>query len=134
MHRLGCQRADHPHIGRRELLHVGGITLLGACLSDLLRLQAEAIERPEGPRAKAKSVVFIFQSGGPSQHETFDPKPEAPAEIRGEYATTQTRLSGVRFCEHLPKLAARTDKFSVVRTMHHVAERECRNEHSSCDY
>jgi hypothetical protein len=134
MHRLGCQRADHPHIGRRELLHVGGVTLLGAGLSDLLRLQAEAVQRSEEPRARAKSVVFIFQSGGPSQHETFDPKPEAPAEIRGEYGTIATTLAGVRFCEHLPKLAQRSDRFALVRTMHHTADRQFRNEHSSCHY
>jgi hypothetical protein len=78
--------------------------------------------------------VFIFQSGGPSQHETFDPKPDAPEGIRGEYATTQTKLPGVRFCEHLPRLAARADRFAIVRTMHHTAGREFRNEHSSCTY
>lgn len=132
MHRHGCQQSDHPAIGRRELLQVGGLGLLGTGLADLLRLESQAAEAPLV--GKAKSVVFIFQSGGPSQHETFDPKPEASADIRGEYGTTQTRLSGVRFCEHLPKLAARADKFSIVRTMHHVAEREFRNEHSSCHY
>jgi hypothetical protein len=134
MHRFGCQRADHPRIGRRELLHVGGVTLLGTGLNDLLRLQAEAVELPNHPRARAKSVVFIFQSGGPSQHETFDPKPEAPAEIRGEYGTIATPLAGVRFCEFLPKLAQRADRFAVVRTMHHTADRQFRNEHSSCHY
>src|SRR5262245_65277839 len=119
MHRHGCQRSDHPAIGRRELLQVGGLGLLGTGLADLLRLESQAADTAP-LRGKAKSVVFIFQSGGPSQHETFDPKPEASAEIRGEYGTTQTRLSGVHFCEHLPKLAARANKFSIVRTMHHV--------------
>ena len=109
MHRLGCRPADHPHIGRRELLQAGGVGLLGMGLNDLLRLEAEAVPSGPRPRATAKSVVFIFQSGGPSQHETFDPKPEAPAEIRGEYGTTQTALAGVHFCEYLPKLAARAD-------------------------
>src|SRR4029077_12642330 len=82
----------------------------------------------------AGSVVFIFQSGGPSQHETLDPKPDAPEGIRGEYGTTQTRLPGVRFCEYLPRLAARADRFAIVRTLHHTAGREFRNEHSSCNY
>src|SRR5438045_6053512 len=85
-------------------------------------------------RARAKAVAFIFQSCGPSQHETWDPKPDAPAEIRGEYGTTATRLPSVRFCEYLPRLAARADKFAVVRTMHHPADRQFRNEHSSCTY
>ncbi len=129
----GCHPADHPLIGRRELLRVGGLGLLGTGLADLLRLEAHAAA-PAGRSARAKSVVFIFQSGGPSQHETFDPKPDAPDGIRGEYGTTQTKLAGVRFCEHLPRLAARADRFSVVRTMHHTAGREFRNEHNSCTY
>jgi Protein of unknown function (DUF1501) len=132
MLQTACHCEDHPRIGRRELLQVGALGLLGAGMSDVLRLQAEAA----GVRKSrhAKSVIFIFQSGGPSQHETWDPKPDAPAEIRGEYGTTATRLAGVRFCEYLPRLAARSDKFSIVRTMHHIAGREFRNEHNSCHY
>ncbi len=133
MHRTGCRREDHPHIGRRELLQVGGMSLFGLGLGDLLRLETQAAPRENRP-ARAKAVVFIFQSGGPSQHETFDPKPDAPSEIRGEYGTTATRLPGVRFCEYLPRLAARADRFAVVRTMHHTAGREFRNEHNSCHY
>jgi hypothetical protein len=132
MHRVGCHRADHPNIGRRELMHVGALSLFGLGLRDLLRLQAQASSPPRPSRARA--VVFIFQSGGPSQHETFDPKPDAPEGIRGEYQTAQTRLPGVRFCEYLPRLAARADRFAIVRTMHHTAGREFRNEHSSCTY
>jgi len=133
MHRIGCQREDHPHIGRRELLQVGGLSLIGAGLGDLFRLEAHAA--PVAPqRRRAKAVVFIYQSGGPSQHETFDPKPAAPDGIRGEYGTTQTRLPGVRFCEYLPRLAARADRFTIVRTMHHTADRQFRNEHLSCMY
>ncbi len=133
MHRLGCQRGDHPRIGRRELLQVGGMSLFGMGLADLLRLESQAATSAP-THGKAKSVVFIFQSGGPSQHETFDPKPEAPEGIRGEYGTIQTSLPGVSFCEHLPKLAARASCFSLVRSMHHPADRQFRNEHSSCHY
>lgn len=131
-HRAGCRTEDHPRIGRRDLLQVGGLGLFGMGLGDLLRLEAQAAGdvRP----GSAKSVVFIFQSGGPSQHETFDPKPEAPDTIRGEYGVAQTRVPGELFCEHLPKLAARADRFSVVRTMNHLAGREFRNEHNSCSY
>lgn len=129
--RFGCLRTDHPRIGRRDLLHVCGLSLFGLAQADLTQLEAAAPARRSG---KAKSVVFIFQSGGPSQHETFDPKPDAPDGIRGEYGTTQTRAPGVRFCEYLPKLAARSDKFAVVRTMHHTAGREFRNEHNSATY
>lgn len=125
-----CQGADHFPIDRRTLLQVGGMSLFGAGLSDLLRLEAHA----DAMRPRAKSVVFIFQSGGPSQHETFDPKPDAPDGIRGEYGTTQTALPGVRFCEYLPRLAARADHFTIVRTMHHPSDRQFRNEHNSCTY
>lgn len=133
MHRSGCQRVDHPQIGRRELLQAGGIGLLGTGLSDLLRLEAAATGAA-AVGGRARSVVFIFQSGGPSQHETVDPKPDAPDTIRGEYGTTQTQLSSVRFCEHLPKLAQCNNRFSIVKTMHHVAPRQFRNEHNSCHY
>jgi hypothetical protein len=132
MARPGCRPDDHPRLDRRELLRVGGVSLLGAGMADLLRLQAQAA--PGSRPARAKSVVFIFQSGGPSQHETFDPKPDAVDGVRGEYGTTQTRLGGIRFCEYLPRLAARADRFAVVRTMHHIAGREFRNEHNSCSY
>jgi hypothetical protein len=129
--RVGCVRDDHPRIGRRDLLHLCGISLLGLGPTDLARLEAAAPARRAG---RAKSVVFVFQSGGPSQHETFDPKPDAPDGVRGEYGTAQTRTPGVRFCEYLPQLAARSDKFAVVRTMHHPAGREFRNEHNSATY
>jgi hypothetical protein len=134
MRRLGCQRDDHPRIGRRELLQVGGLSLFGMGLGHLARLESQAAPTPQPRSAKAKSVVFIFQSGGPSQHETFDPKPEATELIRGEYGAVRTKLPGILFCEHLPKLAARADRFSLIRTMHHVADRQFRNEHASCHY
>ena len=133
-HRAGCRPEDHPPIARRELLQVGGLSLLGLGLGDLLRLEAQAATSENVRPGKAKSVVFIFQSGGPSQHETFDPKPNAPSAIRGEYGVTQTRVPGELFCEYLPQLAARSHLFSVVKTMHHVAGPEFRNEHSSCHY
>ncbi len=132
-HRRGCHPAEHPQIGRRQLLQVGGLALFGTSLGDLLRLEAQAAGQ-QTPRPRAKAVVFIFQSGGPSQHETFDPKPEAPDLIRGDYGTVQTALPGIRFCEYLPRLAQRASRFAIVRTMHHPAERQFRNEHNSCTY
>lgn len=130
MPQFGCQPQDHPRIGRRELLQVGGLSLFGTNLADLLWLESQA----GGPARRANAIVFIFQSGGPSQHETFDPKPDAPAGVRGEYGATGTKIAGVHFCEHLPRLAARADRFAIVRTMHHPAERQFRNEHDSCTY
>ncbi len=130
----GCIPSDHPAIGRRALLQVGGMNLVGMGLADLMRLEAQGATSPAVRPGKAKSVVFIYQSGGPSQHETFDPKPLAPDTIRGEYGVTQTRVPGEHFCEYLPKLAALSHQFSIVRTMNHIAGREFRNEHSSCMY
>ncbi|MBI3411625.1 MAG: DUF1501 domain-containing protein [Planctomycetes bacterium] len=132
--RRGCKPSDHPRIGRRTLLQAGGLALIGTGLADLLRLESEATASEQQRRPRAKSVVFIFQSGGPSQHETFDPKPDAPDGIRGEYGTTQTALAGVRFCEYLPRLAGRAGKFAIVRTMHHPSGPQLRNEHNSCTY
>jgi hypothetical protein len=134
MHRQGCQREDHPAIGRRQLLQAGGVSLFGIGMGDLLRLEAEANTGSRPVRGRARAVIFIFQSGGPSQHETWDPNPEAPAEIRGEYGTIATALPGVRFCEYLPRLARRANRFAIVRTMHHIAGREFRNEHNSSSY
>ncbi len=89
----GCRAEEHPLIDRREVLRAGGLTLLGAGLTDRLRLEAQASPAPSR-RSRAKAVVFIFPSGGHSQHETFDPKPEAPEGIRGQYGTVQTSLPG----------------------------------------
>ena len=130
-----CVASEHPGFGRRTLIQAGGLSMLGMGLGDLLRLEAQAVGSPVAiPRRTAKSVVFIFQSGGPSQHETFDPKPLAPELIRGEYGVQQTRIPGEVFCEYLPRLAERSDLFSIVRTMHHIAGPEFRNEHNSCMY
>ncbi|MER3496946.1 MAG: DUF1501 domain-containing protein, partial [Armatimonadota bacterium] len=73
---------------------------------------APAVERRRG---RAKSVVFIFQSGGPSQHETFDPKPDAPAEYRGEFKAIPTNVPGTLVSEHLSRLAQQADKYSILR-------------------
>ena len=132
-HRAGCTPLDHPNIGRRRLLEAGGLSLLGLSLADLLRAEA-ATSQTAPRRGKARSVVFIFQSGGPSQHETWDPKPLAPAEIRGDYGTTATRTAGFHVCEYLPRLAARSPLYSVVRTMHHPAAPQFRNEHNAAMY
>jgi hypothetical protein len=69
------------------------------------------------PHAKAKSVIVLWLWGAPSHLDTFDPKPNAPAEIRGPFGTIQTRTSGVRFTELFPKTAARSDRFALVRSM-----------------
>ena len=114
----------HPFgVVRREFLQVGFSGFVGLGLSGLLAARSRAGEAGtaaggSGPR-RAKGVILVFQTGGPSHHETFDPKPEAPSEIRGEYGTIGTSVPGVRFAEHIPMLAERADRLAVVRTMSH---------------
>ena len=85
-------------------------------------------------RKRGMSCILLWMQGGPSQLETFDPKPDAPTEVRGPFGTVATKLAGIHFSEHLPRLAQRANRFSIVRTMHHPADRQFRNEHSSCMY
>jgi Protein of unknown function (DUF1501) len=103
---------------RRELLRVGAIGLGGLTLPGLLRLQQAAAAQP-GPRGKARSVILLFLSGGPSQLDMWDLKPDAPEEIRGTFAPIDTNVAGVRISEHLPRLARHADKYAVIRSVQH---------------
>jgi hypothetical protein len=105
-------------VDRREWLRVGGLSALGLSLPALLAARARAADRPaDRTFGRAKSVLFLFLQGGPPQHETFDPKPDAPAEVRGEFKPIQTNVPGVHFCELLPRTAAVADKLAVVRSL-----------------
>ena len=99
-------------LSRRNFLRIGSLGLGGLSLTDLLRAEAAA-----GKSNQQKSVVMIYLPGGPTQHETFDPKPDAPMGIRGSYKPISTKIPGVQYCELLPKLSAMADKFSVVRSL-----------------
>ena len=99
-------------LSRRNFLRIGSLGLGGLSLTDLLRAEAAA-----GKTEQQKSVVMIYLPGGPTQHETFDPKPDAPMGIRGSYKPISTKIPGVQYCELLPKLSAMADKFSVVRSL-----------------
>jgi hypothetical protein len=122
--------SGRPHaacdgLTRRDLLRVAGTGLFGASLTKLLAAEAAgAIERP-----RAKSVIFVYLFGGPSQLETFDMKPDAPSGIRGPFKTTPSRTPGLAICEHLPRLAAISDRFCVIRTLNHR-----QNDHNGCHY
>ncbi len=100
---------------RRELLQVGCSGVLGLGLSSLLQGRALA----SAQRAKPKSVILVFLTGAPSHIDMFDPKPDAPVEIRGEFKTIATKTPGLLATEHLPKLAERSQHFAVVRTLAH---------------
>ncbi|MFK8112893.1 MAG: DUF1501 domain-containing protein [Rubripirellula sp.] len=101
---------------RRDLMRVGGLTALGLQLSDFFQLQ-RAMAATGLPTAKAKACILIWLDGGPSHLETFDPKPESPAEVRGPLETIATKIPGVRFSECLPKTAAMADKLTIIRSM-----------------
>jgi Protein of unknown function (DUF1501) len=106
---------------RRDLLHVGGLGAFGFGLSDFLgltKLSAAPRERPPA-FGKAKACILLYKYGSPSQHETFDPKPDAPAEVQGEMKAIPTRVPGVRVCEHLPRVARLMDRLTVVRSLTH---------------
>lgn len=98
---------------RREALRAGGLSALGLALPDLLRARAETRNASSGGRAKNCIVVFLL--GGPPQHSTWDPKPDAPPEVRGEFGPTDTNVPGVRICSLLPKLARHADKLALLR-------------------
>ncbi len=103
---------------RRELLRVGGLALGGLSLPALAQASPTLATRG-GSFGKAKNCIVLYLSGGPAQLDTFDPKPDAPEDIRGEFGTIQTRLPGVRYSDLLPLAARWTHKTAVVRTLSH---------------
>ena len=104
---------------RRELMRIGGLSLLGVSLPDVLRMEAKAaparVESKIQPRAK--QVVMIFLQGGPSHIDIWDPKPEAPANIRGEFKAIKTKVDGIQVSETMPMLADVMDKVTLIRSM-----------------
>jgi hypothetical protein len=107
-------------------LQVGGAGLLGLSLPGLLAASARA----SGRKAKARAVIFLHQFGGPSQTDTFDMKPSAPEQVRGEFRPVATRVPGLHVCERLPRMARIMDKVCLVRSMHH----EMKNHNSATYY
>lgn len=115
---------SHRHaigVVRREFLQVGFSGLLGLGTGQLLAAQAVGAPARQATRTqpRAKSLIIVFLTGAPSHIDTFDPKPDAPEGIRGEFKTTQTNVPGLFFSEHLPKLASMADRLAVVRSMSH---------------
>lgn len=114
-------------ISRRELLRVGGLGFTGLLWSDWLRARSASAAQTDTVRqalpasfGKAKSCILIFNYGGPSHIDSFDLKPEAPVEIRGEFNPIATNVPGTMIGEHLPQMAAMTDRYTIVRSVNHV--------------
>lgn len=102
----------NPDVTRRDFLRVGGLGALGLSLAD--RSKAEGFAN-----GSDRSVILLMMVGGPSQLETWDPKPDAPSEVRGPFASIATATPGIRINEHLPKLARRMDRLTLIRSLHH---------------
>ncbi|HEX7447435.1 MAG TPA: DUF1501 domain-containing protein [Pirellulales bacterium] len=116
---------QHPTLSRRTWIQAGSIGLLGLGMNHLPALRAaNAAATPN--QAPAQSVIYIFLSGGLAQHDSFDLKPTAPDNIRGEFRPIATRTPGIDICEHLPMLAARSHRWALVRSLTHRS-----NDHSA---
>src|SRR5438552_4370561 len=112
-----CRNFLQSRLSRRRMLQVGSLGLTGLGLSRLLQAESKAGEHSR--KATARSVILLFQFGGPSHLDTFDPKPDAPREIRGEFGVIPTNVPGIRVTEHLPRLARCADKYALVRSVSH---------------
>lgn len=118
---LGGRTLIGKRVTRRDLLHVGGLGLLGVGLQHVLASQP--VQAAPGGLTRtfgrAKSCILIYKYGSPPQHETFDPKPNAPADIQGELKAIPTNVPGVHIGERLPKIAGIMDRLTVVRSLTH---------------
>jgi hypothetical protein len=103
-------------VTRRDFLKAGALGVMGLSAADLLRVpSAHGAER-----AAARSVILLWMDGGPPQHETFDPKPGAPLEIRGAFQAIPTNVDGVQVCELMPRMARQMDRVALIRTLGHT--------------
>src|SRR5262245_50217685 len=115
-------------VTRREMLRVGGLGFTGLCWSDWLRARAGAADQRTAPNHRRdrsgvlshpKACIIIFNYGGPSHLDLWDLKPDAPAEIRGEFQPIATSVPGVAISEHLPRLARLAQHYTIVRSVTH---------------
>jgi hypothetical protein len=115
---VGC--AEFKRMQRREFLRVGGLGMMGLSLPQLFAAEARASGYGvEPPRARARSCILLFLAGGPSQLETFDPKPDAPSSNRTIFQTIPTNVPGTFLCEHLPDLARQANRYALIRSAWH---------------
>src|SRR3569832_736447 len=108
------KHVDCDGVTRRDFLRVGGLTALGLSLPGFLKM---AQASPNKAAKKDISCILLWMGGGPSHIDTFDPKPDAPQEIRGEFKAIPTNVSGIQISDKLPKLAQQMDKFSILRSV-----------------
>src|SRR5437667_7869886 len=107
-------------ITRREAIRIGGLGFTGLMWSQLIKARDAGTPRSHHEGfGKAKACILIFNYGGPSHLETFDLKPDAPSEVRGEFKPASTSVPGVSICEHLPRLGKLAQRFAIVRSVSH---------------
>lgn len=111
---MAAEHMHSNHFSRRAALQAGSIGLMGLGMADVAALRGVASVSPSAPK---KSVLFVFLTGGLSHHDSFDMKPEAPETVRGEFRPIDTNTPGIQICEHLPLLAARSQHWSLVRSV-----------------
>lgn len=112
-----CRSAIDGLFSRRDLLRVGSLSIAATALP--ISLAAAEKQQPREGQGKAKSVIFLWMAGGVTHIDSFDPKPDAPVEVRGILGEIPTKLPGVRFCETLPQLAGVADKLAILRSFSH---------------
>lgn len=112
---LGRLRRCREDVSRRDVLRVGALSFAGLTLADVLRLQAGAAPVADSVAGRGKSVIMIWMRGGPSHIDSFDMKPDAPAEVRGEFQPIPTNVPGIQICEHMPLLSGDMDKLAIIR-------------------
>ena len=123
------QYRDHlKQIDRRSMLRAGMLGAAGLALPNLLRWEAYAEDKGK-PTKRATSVIILWMRGGPSQHETWDPKPDAPGEIRGPFGAISTKVPGIKISSLLPQSAAIMNKWSIIRSLHHEDAGHSRADH-----
>ncbi len=127
IHDSGAKLCDH--LTRRDWLRIGALGALGLSLPTLWTSQAQATPPRTGSFGKAKACIIVGLTGGPPQHETWDPKPDAPEEIRGPFRPIASSVPGLQVCELMPKLAQQAHHFAVLRA---ASTRD--NAHSSSGY
>ena len=114
-----ARRTNSVRNTRRNFFHVGGLSLLGLSLPNLLARESLSASSKEG-RFPARNVIMIWLSGGPSTIDMWDLKPQANSAIRGEFNPIPTSAEGIEICEHLPKIAEQMHHCTLVRSVHHT--------------
>src|SRR5213078_2822774 len=108
---LGSRHRFCDGIARRDFLTMGGLAMGGLSLPQILRAEAQAGKKSH------KAIIMVFLAGGPPHQDMVDLKPDAPAEIRGEFRPIRTNVPGIDICELMPRLAGIADKYTVIRSL-----------------